>query len=146
MPPAATATSPPTTPGGPLLDGVLGIAIPQAGKADKASAARWPDGGVLDIWAAFDGIAQFFQLLKKGLVGKGMGDGGVHVLPDQAPRRGLAGFLCRPFGVMRGAVSRLDDGKTVAAADLIGDAPNIRIIGGKIVPELLSIQKRNGIK
>ena len=75
-----------------------------------------------------------------------MGDGGVHVLPDQAPRRGLAGFLCRPFGVMRGAVSRLDDGKTVAAADLIGDAPNIRIIGGKIVPELLSIQKRNGIK
>ena len=101
---------------------------------------------MLDIGAALYGIAHPGKLLPKGLIGKGAVDGGVHVLPDQAPHRGLAALPGAPFRIVLSLGLRLDDGNAVGAAHLVGDTPNIPVVVLERIAEFSAVHKAYGIE
>ena len=109
-------------------------------------AAGGLDGGVLDIGAPLDGIAQLLQLPPESFHGVGAGDGGINVLPDQGPNGGPALGFCVPFRIVPAALSRFNHGQAVGAADFIGNAANISkvILEGILV--LGPVHKGNGVE
>lgn len=75
-----------------------------------------------------------------------MGDGGVHVLPDQAPHRGLALPPGTPFRIVFSLGLRLYDRNAVSAADFVGNTPNIPVVVLERIAEFDAIHERYRIE
>ena len=135
-----------TDAGQPGLNVRFRVAAAQTVQPEKPLASGGLDGGVLDIGPPLDGIAQLLQLLPEGFHGVGAGDGGLNVLPDQCPESGPALGLRVPFRIVPAALSRLDHGKAVGAADFIGNAANIPVVVLKSILVLSPVHKGNGVE
>ena len=124
----------------------FGVAFTQTVQSDKAIRPGRLDCRVRYIGTAFDRIATLLQSIIKGLHGKGFGKRGVYVLTDQTAHGGPSLLFGVPFCIMLSCSFRLDNGKIVFSADLIGYSPNISVVRLEVVPVHLSVNAGNRVE